>query len=351
MLATVTVRVLSVSPAGAGSIPSAPALDVRPWVRRALLLASLVVVVGTVALEGYQWFRTTVIRTNPSAVVVNVDAVLHPRTDVTVLVAAGNDVAPWTTTTRELVSSPVLWRRMHLMQWNLVPDPFRTEALDNMLAVYRPLLTNPAVWDRMSPHDWDGVPQPVRVIAFRHMLDYWAGFYALGDAYELPRWRVADMLAAVVMTESWFDHRADVTGVHGNRDVGLGQASDYARSRLRALYQAGVVDANLTDDDYLNPWAATRFVALWMQLMLDEAHGDLDTAVRAYHRGITAAHDRLGTVYVETVRQRLARYIRNHDAPVAWAYVWARGQQLEREDWPWLAAPESPQRRATETPR
>lgn len=306
---------------------------VVPLLRIALVLLA---VGGGVGVAVRSWWRMHV-EPGPAPIVARLDlyAQITDLTPLTITVG-GSVNAPWRTTVDDLRRNHTLWRMMHLENWNTVPSPVREEVLDQMLEEYRSLLMNPQVWDRMTPADWDDVPQPVRTVAYQQMVSFWVGFYGVGSRYGLESREVRNMLQAIAMSESWFDHRAERVDMTGNHDIGLVQASDYARTRVRQLAARGEVDVSFVDEDYWNPWMATRFLAMWMSLLVDESGGDLERAVRAYNRGIANADDRQGDAYLAAVERRRYRFIQNRDAPPAWTWMSRRARDIETEEWPWL---------------
>ena len=194
-----------------------------------------------------------------------------------------------TSTAEQLVSNPMYWRNMYFDDWDRLPAEVRASALERMVERYRHAAAGPAAWSQLDAAYWDMVPQPLRAVLFPQMIEYWANTYGLTNIYHLDPGDVIATLNAVMMAESWFEHRGININEWGNRDLGLGGCSDRCRRVLAEMAEAGDVDFAFTDEDYFNPWHATRALVVWFGLELIRADGDLSLATRAYHRGFETA--------------------------------------------------------------
>lgn len=234
----------------------------------------------------------------------------------------------------QLAADPTLWRRLHFDDWDTPPERWREAGLRALVARYAALVHGgPARWERLRPADWDRVPQPVRARIYLLMARHWCAHYAVGEGFGLAPGEAAATVGALVMVESWFEHRAVNVG-RDNVDLGLAQASTFARGVLRRLERAGRLDFAPADDAaYFDPWQATRVATLWFALMLGEAEGDVDLAVGAYHAGIGAARRGEARDYLDNVRRKRRRYVQGFGAPPAWRRL---AMLVER---PWDAPP------------
>ncbi len=212
-----------------------------------------------------------------------------------------------------------LWRRMQFEDWDVLPADARNSGLQRLLTRYGSLATDRGGWRTMTANDWDYVPQPARVMAIAGMIEYWVGRYNVGADAGLDREFAARTVKAIVMSESWFEHRARHRNTDGSVDIGIGGASEFARRTIRRWYAAGLCDFTMSDDDYDNPWLASRWIAFWFAEMLQEADGDADLAIRAYNKGIGAALEGEGEEYLTGVRRRRRRYFVGPSGSPTWA--------------------------------
>jgi hypothetical protein len=251
-------------------------------------------------------------------------AALFDTTPIALTITAAWQKVPMTVPAYVATSDHTLWLKMHFDDWNKVPESVRETALVTMMSRYREMAFGPERWASMSAEEWDRVPQPIRAMAFIRMAQYWSRHYRVGRDDAIPLTLAADTTAAIVMVESWFEHRGAYTNRDGTRDLGLGGASAFCRERIRALHRLGAVDVGPDDAEYANPWTATRVAAIWLGLMIHEAGGDLDMAIAAYHAGIGDATSDSGQTYAANVRRKRQRFIRNVAAPPAWTFLFDR---------------------------
>jgi hypothetical protein len=231
---------------------------------------------------------------------------------------------PTVVTAEEVRTDRFLWRAMFFRNWDRLPSPLREEGLAAMHARYRPILRGPERWASMDAEDWDRVPQPMRAMAVLGMIDCWQRHYRPGAAFGLDERAIGDRIKAVAMSESWFLHRAVSENTDGSRDLGIAQASAPTRSRIRVLYVRGVSDFGLADDEYFDPWKATRALVYWFSLLLEETAGDADMATRAYNVGGESARAGGGDGYLEGVLRREREYLRGRGPSASWRWLRVR---------------------------
>ena len=293
----------------------------RPRSRAIVVLATGIVVGAIGGVAALRHSLTVPVEMLPIVPEIGVYPVFVDTRAVEVTTTVNWTKVPIVTTRNAVKSDHTLWLRMHFEDWDKLPRDLMEVGLANLLKRYRAVIDDPSAWTRMEPADWDPIPQPVRAMAFLNIIKYWDDRYQVGHRYGLDRRLVTDTLQAVAMAESWFEHRAINVNGDGSRDIGLPGASDYARDAIRRLHARGLIDFSLTDDEYYDPFKAARMLTGWFQIMLDEADGDLDLAIRAYNRGIGRALRGEGYDYLESVKRRRRRFIRNDGTSRAWHFL------------------------------
>jgi hypothetical protein len=223
-----------------------------------------------------------------------------------------------TVTVDRLRTDFTLWRQMHFEDWDGIPRATREPALLAMIRAHKYALAGPAAWRTLTVEDWDDVPQPIRAMAYLRMIWHWAVVEDVGREFGLDARILAQSIAAIVMAESWFEHRAVNVNPWGNRDLGLAQCSDYCRKEIASMSANGEIAFAPEEADYFNPRIATRVATVWFERELIKAGGDVDLAIRAYHRGIDAAMDEKGDAYLSRVRGLRERYIRQQTVSGTW---------------------------------
>jgi hypothetical protein len=90
---------------------------------------------------------------------------------------------------------------------------------------------------------------------------------------------------------------------------------------MAVMALTGMIRFAPSENDYFNPWVATRVATVWFKRELIRADGDVELAIRAYHRGIDAAMDKKGDVYLAGVLRLREQYVRGQTASASWRFL------------------------------
>ena len=302
-----------------------PAVPAGSWSRLRKLVITALVLIPVLALV------VLFARVHAFVTSSNVPAPVRPPTPLEALsdvrpVAVTLTTPAWTkervvVSVDRLRTDRTLWREMHFDDWDQVPVDLREQALQAMVRAYAPIFLGSPVWRAMGPEDWDAVPQPIRAMAYLRMIWFWTLAEDVGSEFGLEPRALAHTVAAIVMAESWFEHRAVNENEWGNRDLGLAQCSDHCRAGIVEMALHGEITFMPHEAEYFDPWTAARVATIWFERELLRAGGDVDLAIRAYHRGMDAAMDEKGTAYHARVVRLRERYIRAQTASASWRFL------------------------------
>src|SRR3989338_5668688 len=217
---------------------------------------------------------------------------------------------PVVITRRDIESDGFFWRNTYFDDWDILPEELRCSGIEKMIEKYGYLISNPTMWQQMTHHDWDYVPPLVRAMAYMKMVDYWSEYHRIGSKFGFDAKDISDTVKAIVMAESWFEHRGLTINKDGTKDLGLSVATDGTRKAMPRLY-----GLRIEDNNYFDPFRATEVAVLWFDRMLLESRGEEELAVRAYYRGILKAKQGGGIDYGKRVDTLKNNYVTNTNCP------------------------------------
>ena len=224
-------------------------------------------------------------------------------------------------TTRQAVKADhTLWRRMHFEDWDKLPRELMEAGLANLLKRYGQSLTihwhgrgcNLPLGSDPATRPGDGVLEHHQVTGTNATRS--DSGTALTDVSSPTPFRPSRWLSLGSSI------RAINVNVDGSRDIGR------RALRLRPARHSEVAcpwpDRFCAHGGRVpRPLQSSTDAEVRFQIMLDEADRDLDLAIRAYNQRYRRALRGEGQEYLESVKRRRRRFIRNDGTSRAWRFL------------------------------